>query len=128
MVPPIVRDAALNAAPGAIVNARPSSPDSWSLIIATNQGLRNLEVRNDGLVLSDIKDHEEDMIRSLPPSVKDSVKSAYPGAVIYNVDEGATDGQPAYRIEVLQNGQQFFAIVAPNGAIINQGPVPSTAR
>jgi hypothetical protein len=29
---------------------------------------------------------------------------------------------------MLQNGQQFFAIVAPNGQILNQGPLSPTGR
>jgi hypothetical protein len=128
VLPPIVRDAALNREPGMIVDAHQSGPNSWNLTISTNSGLRNLEVRDDGLILSDTRDQNEDLIRNLPPQVRSSVESAFPGAVIYNVEEGAADGQPALRIEVLQNGQQSFAIVAPNGTIINQGLLPPAGR
>jgi hypothetical protein len=128
VVPPIVRDAALKSQPGTIVNAHPSGPASWALTIATSRGLRNLEVRNDGLILTDTKDYKEDLIRNLPTSVRATVESAYPGAIIYNVDEGATDGQPAYRIDVLQNGQQYFTIVTPTGTLVNQGLVPPFGR
>ncbi|NLG43719.1 MAG: hypothetical protein GX547_10765 [Phycisphaerae bacterium] len=127
-VPPAIRDAALSRHAGSIVDARQSGPDSWSLTVSTATGLRDLEVRKDGLILSDIQSYKDDTINNLPATVRSSVNSAFPGAMILNVDEGATDGQPAFRIEMLQNGQQFFAIVAPNGTILNQGPLSPTGR
>jgi len=127
-VPPAIQNAALSRHAGSIVDARQSGPDSWSLTVSTATGLRDLEVRNDGLILSDIQSYKDDTVQNLPATVRSSVNSAFPGAMILNVDEGATDGQPAFRIEMLQNGQQFFAIVAPNGQILNQGPLSPTGR